>query len=223
MVPVSFVFDDGFTASCLKIADIFERWGLAATFAVLVNPEGFKVEVPKGDFGLWNELQDRGHLIHPHGWDHTDLTQIPLAEAKEKVNACLDGFSQRLNGFDTRKSIYHLTYNRSTPEVNDYLLSRVAAIRTNSVESALGDGLHTQAEWNSRIFRCGGFGPDSCDTDLHRVLSRAEEEQPVFVYYMMHGLDGEGWGPVSSGALESALGKIQQSPVLTYQINPLIS
>jgi len=31
MVKVSFVFDDGFTDSCLSIADIYEERGLNAT------------------------------------------------------------------------------------------------------------------------------------------------------------------------------------------------
>lgn len=214
MTLISLVFDDGFRASCLRTAKIFEARGLRATFAVLVNHEGFMADFPKGDFELWNELQDRGHIIHPHGYDHTDLTKIPFEDARGKIDACLDYFTAHLKGFDPKKSVYHLTYNRSSPEVDTYLLTKVRAIRTTGPTGKAGSGMNGIAELEKRMYNCSWHGPEHGDESLMATIKRAEVEQPRLMMYMLHGLDEEGWGPIHADALENALDYIIASPVL---------
>lgn len=213
---VSFVFDDGFTKSCLTVAELFEERGLRATFAVLVNHEGFMVDYPKGDFTLWNELQDRGHEIHPHGWDHSDLSALPLNEATQKIDNCLRYFSKNLTGFDAAQSVYHLTYNRSTPELDAYLLDRVKAIRTTGPAGVPTDGMTTSEALHKGIFGSTWHGPDYCDAHLADSLKTAETSEHPHFCYMLHGLDGEGWGPIHRNALAGILDSIQASERLTY-------
>lgn len=213
---VALVFDDGFTQSCLKIAELFEKRGLCATCAVLVDHENFMPAFPKGDFTLWNALQARGHIIHPHGWDHTDLTAIPYEKAVSMIDACLDYFSKHLENFDPASAIYHATYNRMTPELCGYLLTKVKAVRSTGPLGTVGTGMNHEPELDSRVFTCSWHGPDPCDEHLLSALAEAERVQPRLFFYMLHGLDDEGWGPIRSHALERAVDFIQASPALDY-------
>src|SRR2546429_4658103 len=66
--------------------------------AVLAEPASFNAAA--GDFVLWNELQSRGHIIHPHGQTHVKLSDIPPQQAIDSVRQCLDALdrkSTRLN------------------------------------------------------------------------------------------------------------------------------
>ena len=49
-IKVALDFDDGFIASTLKTADLFETLGLRAVFCVLADPTGFAPHIPVGDF-----------------------------------------------------------------------------------------------------------------------------------------------------------------------------
>jgi peptidoglycan/xylan/chitin deacetylase (PgdA/CDA1 family) len=127
---VALVFDDGFANSSRRTADIFENFGLRAVFAVLAKgfdaPQRFAV----GDFELWNDLQSRGHFIQPHGYTHARLPDLPHEQAVEQMRLCLEGFCEKLSGFEPSKTVYHFTYNQSTPGLVPWLLARVAAVRT---------------------------------------------------------------------------------------------
>jgi len=103
-------FDDGFRHSSLKTAELYEKHGLRAEFNVLAAPTGSGI----GDFGLWNELQARGHVIQPHGYNHTDKSKLPLAEAQDLIRRCLDVFGERLAGFRPSQAIFNFPYNAST-------------------------------------------------------------------------------------------------------------
>lgn len=216
MTKVSLIFDDGFAKSAIKTSEIFEQRGLAANFAVLVDSSNIYPDTPKGDFDLWNKLQESGHTIHPHGYDHTDLTQIPFEEAKLKIDTCLEYFSNHLIGFNPLKTTYHLTYNKSTPQVDQYLLSKVKAIRTTGLEGHVGSGMNNEKEINTRRFNCSWHGPDYCDDHLLKTLKNAEVLRPNFLMYMLHGIDDEGWGPIHANSLEKALDYINASPILKY-------
>lgn len=91
---VSLSFDDGFEGSNLKIAEIYESFGISACFNVLALEEadGEKVfddyhNFPKGNFALWNELQARGHEIMPHGLIQHNLAKMPFADARKSITA----------------------------------------------------------------------------------------------------------------------------------------
>src|SRR4051812_42979992 len=91
---IGIIFDDGFAKSTLTTAKLFEQYKLPAYFAVLAEPKDFSPNIVKGDFGLWNELQSRGHVVYPHGFTHTKLSEIPHQQAVDELKRCLDTFSE---------------------------------------------------------------------------------------------------------------------------------
>src|SRR5262245_1463610 len=134
---ISLSFDDGFEKSNLRIAEIYEQFGLSACFNVLAFDEvdGEKVSDPyhnwrKGDFKLWNALQRRGHEIMPHGLIHHNLANMPLADAQRSITRCLEVFEQELQGFDAHQAVYNFAYNASTAEIEAWLPNVVRALRT---------------------------------------------------------------------------------------------
>jgi peptidoglycan/xylan/chitin deacetylase (PgdA/CDA1 family) len=69
------------------------------------------------DFQLWNELKTRGHYVMPHGYLHVNNAELPLAEAKRLIEACLEMFRSKLAGFEASTASFAFPYNRSTPEL----------------------------------------------------------------------------------------------------------
>lgn len=86
---VTLSFDDGFKKSSIRTAEIYEKHKLSACINVVASahmkdfrPPDYP-DVPRGDFGLWNDLQARGHEIMPHGYKHANKRSLPFAEAKD--------------------------------------------------------------------------------------------------------------------------------------------
>jgi peptidoglycan/xylan/chitin deacetylase (PgdA/CDA1 family) len=207
---VGIVFDDGFRASSLETARIFEHAGLRAVFAVLADPTGFAPNFPVGDFPLWNELQHRGHVIHPHGLHHTNLTTLPLAQATAQIDQCLARFAENLDGFDPRRAVWHYAYNSNTPDTNAYLLNRVRAVRGQ------GDGFLDPATLASGAWHSRTFGPGDPTDDLLAHLHLCRTRRPPAFIYSLHGLDGEAWGAVPSATLRRVLDTLLTDEALEY-------
>jgi peptidoglycan/xylan/chitin deacetylase (PgdA/CDA1 family) len=99
---VSLSFDDRLEKSNLKIAEIYEKFGLAACFNVIAlghapdfePPDPYHDGFPKGNFKLWNELQARGHEIMHHGLLHHNLAEKPFAGAQKSILRCLEVFEE---------------------------------------------------------------------------------------------------------------------------------
>jgi peptidoglycan/xylan/chitin deacetylase (PgdA/CDA1 family) len=208
---VALVFDDGFLKSSLATAEIFERHNLRAAFAVLANTEGFAPNYRCGDFGLWNELQARGHIIQPHGYTHANLKEMNHADAIDQLERCLDTFGQKLQNFDPRRAVYCFAYNQGTPSLCDWLLQRVGAVRIG------GSGLLNQADVDSRLWHSRTHGPEDPTEDLTALLQQARGERASAVAYCLHGLDGEAWGAIASGSLERVLQIVTSAAELKYR------
>jgi peptidoglycan/xylan/chitin deacetylase (PgdA/CDA1 family) len=76
---VTLSFDDGFKKSSNKTAEIYEKHKLSACINVVASahmkdfrPPDYH-NVPRGDFGLWNDLKARGHEVMPHSYKHANL------------------------------------------------------------------------------------------------------------------------------------------------------
>ena len=136
MHVVTLSFDDGFERSSIRTAEIFERYGLVAELNIVAaghlgEPgEEWHRRWRKGDFGLWSELRARGHYVMPHGYRHANKAELPLDEAKRLIEACLDVFRAELDGFEASKASFAFPYNRSTAELEDWVVTRVRAFRT---------------------------------------------------------------------------------------------
>ena len=213
---ISLSFDDGFEKSNLKIANIYEKFGLSACFNVLAFEEvdGEKVDDPyhhwpKGNFKLWNELQARGHELMPHGLIHHNLAMMPLESAQRSIMRCLEIFSQELKDFQAHEAIYNFAYNASTPELEAWLPGVVKAYRTG------GDAINHLPHPGQVQLTTSGYGPENCEWHLDEQIIRLLEQPSGWLIYNTHGLDDEGWGPIRAVYLENLLEKLSSMDGVT--------
>lgn len=205
---ITLTFDDGFERSSRKTAEIFERFGLAASFNIVARghlgapSEGWHNRWPKGDFALWNQLRDRGHEVMPHGYEHANKAELPFDDAKRLIEACLELFANELDGFDARRAVFAFPYNASTPELEAWLPTVVRAFRTG------GDPIMPLPRLGQHKLTCTGFGPEPCDEHLERLVDELHARPFGWLCYNAHGLDDEGWGPLSAVTLERLLARL---------------
>lgn len=207
-------FDDGFKKSFYKIADIYEEHGLSACLNIIASghlPSFQQVGewiLPElmGDFDDWNALQERGHEIMPHSWQHLNLANQPPEEAHGLIVRCLDYFEENLDGFDASKAIFNFPFNSSTPELEEFTLTKVRALRSHG-ETALNPIPKT-----SEPFRigCRSMGPDNIDNWVKQQVSDFLESDGGWLVLNVHGLDDEGWGPISTSYLETLIARLVQ-------------
>ena len=209
---VSLSFDDGFKKSFIRIAEIYEKFSFSACFNIIasahmpgneVRDDYMKQEL-FGDFGLWNELQDRGHEVMPHGYRHAHLASLPLKEAKDLILKSLDVFSKELRGFDPQKAVFNFPYNQSSPELEQWLPSVVMAFRTT------GGMINPIPGPNTRKITTGGWGPDNAEKDVDECVTKLLAQPSGWMVYNLHGLDEEGWGPIRPYYLEKLLGRLRE-------------
>ena len=170
MHVVTLSFDDGFERSSIRTTEIFERYGLTAELHVLAaghlgEPnESWHRRWRKGDFGLWSELAARGHHLMPHGYRHANKAELPLEEAERLIEACLEVFRAELDGFDASKASFAFPYNRSSPQLEAWLATRVRAFRTG------GDPVMPLPRPGQQKVTCASFGPGRCDDHLAEAI-----------------------------------------------------
>jgi peptidoglycan/xylan/chitin deacetylase (PgdA/CDA1 family) len=203
---VTLSFDDGFEKSNRRIAEIYERFGLSACFNVIATGHLADYQEAdayhawkRGDFGLWNELQARGHEVMPHGYRHANKAQMPFAEAKDLILRCLDVFSESLEGFIPEEAVFNFPYNVSTPELEAWLPTVVRAFRVG------GDGINPLPHEGATRLTCTAFGPENCEQHLDERIAALLSRPAGWLIYNTHGLDDEGWGPIGSAYLERLL------------------
>jgi peptidoglycan/xylan/chitin deacetylase (PgdA/CDA1 family) len=209
---VSLSFDDGFKKSFLRVAALYEKFSLSGCFNIIATAHMPNNEVRDdymkqelfGDFGVWNELHDRGHEIMPHGYSHEHLPALPLEEAKGRIRKCLDIFSKELRGFDPKKTVFNFPYNQSSPQLEEWLPSVVMAFRTT------GGILNPLPSASTVKITTGGFGPGNGEQSVDRHVEKLLAQPRGWMVYNTHGLDEEGWGPISHGYLERLLGRLTE-------------
>ena len=217
---ITLSFDDGFRKSFERVAQIYERFGLSACFNIIATghlpeyspPGNYIDKSPRGDFALWNELQARGHEIMPHSLKHTNLSEIPIAEAKDLVLRCLDVFNGELEGFDAGKAVFNFPYNASTPELEAWLPTVVMAFRT------IGEAINPLPAAGTVKLTCTGYGPENCESHLDKHIDLLLSRPSGWLIYNTHGLDEEGWGPIGSVYLERLLERLVE--INTVRIVP---
>lgn len=206
----SLSFDDGFEKSFIKTAEIYEKYDLSACFNIIATahlntfqpPDDYIQRPVLGDFSLWNELQERNHEIMPHGYNHTNLTEIPLKEAKDLISKSLDYFGEHLTGFDRRKAVFNFPFNASNPAIESWLGEQVMAYRT------AGELINDWPDRENKRLTCISHGPDNIDDFLTEKVNHFLDQPGGWFIFNTHGLDGEGWGPMSSGLLDELLARL---------------
>jgi len=206
---ITLSYDDGFEKSSIKTAEIYEKYGLSACINVIATRHLENSELPDeyhawpvGDFELWNDLKKRGHEIMPHSYKHTNLTEVPLEEAKDLIMKCLDVFDKELEGFVAKESVYNFAYNASTPEIEEWLKTQVRAFRTG------GQAFNPFPHTGLQRLTCISHGPDNIDKHLEETINDFLAGPSGWFIYNTHGLDDEGWGPVSSSFLDELLDRL---------------
>jgi len=205
---VTLSFDDGFKKSSIKTAKIYEKHKLSACINVVASAHMKEFRPPdyptvvRGDFGLWNELQARGHEVMPHSYKHANLRQLPLAEAQDLILRCLDVFSKELKGFDAKKAVYNFAYNASTPELETWLPTQVRAFRTG------GGAINPLPHKGQTKLTCTSFGPGNCEQAIDRQIEKLLAQETGWLIFNTHGLDDEGWGPIRATYLDRFLGRL---------------
>ncbi len=206
---ITLSYDDGFEKSSIRTAEIYEKYGLSSCINVVASAHRKQFELPNeyhkwlvGDFTLWNDMKRRGHEIMPHSYKHTNLTEVPLEEAKAWVHKCMDVFDEELDNFVARESVFNLPYNASTPELEKWLVTQFRIIRTHG-------GVYNPLPHKDLVrLGCASFGPGNIDKHLTESIDSFLEGPPGWFVYNTHGLDDEGWGPLSSGMLDELLSKL---------------
>ena len=206
---ITLSFDDGFKKSSLLTAEIFEKYNLSACINVIATGHEKSFKIPdeyqvteKGDFVLWNELKSRGHEVMPHGYKHANKTQIPIEEAKDLVKRCLDYFLINLKGFKTEEAVFNMPYNASTPGLEAWLSGQVKAFRTG------GPGINPLPYKGQKKLTCSAFGPGNTEEYLEKEIDALLKLPSGWLIYNTHGLNGEGWGPMTSDFLNRLLGRL---------------
>ncbi len=206
---VTLSFDDGFKKSSIRTAEIFEKYKLSACINVIATAHlpGFELpneyhNLPVGDFVLWNELQARGHEIMMHGYKHAHKDAMPFEEAKSLIMRCIDVFSKELKGFNAKDSIFNFPFNASTSELEAWLPSQVKAFRTG------GPPINKLPHKGQVKLTCTSHGPDNIDAHLNGEIEKLLKLSSGWLIYNTHGLDEEGWGPMTSDFLDRLLGRL---------------
>ena len=216
---ITLSFDDGFEKSSIKTAEIFEKYGLSACINVIATAHLNNFTLPNeyhawkvGDFQLWNELQKRGHEIMPHSYDHQNLAEMPFEKAKESILKCIDVFNEELDGFNAKESVYNFAYNASTPPIEEWLGTQVKAFRTG------GPVVNPLPFKGQKKLTCISHGPENIDKHLGEAIDNFLKTPSGWFIYNTHGLDDEGWGPVSSVFLDELLDRLTK--ISTVDILP---
>lgn len=209
MRQVSFCFDDGFRASADKIREIFGRRNLAASFCVLAAPElaedPFIRPAPIADWSYWREAMAAGHEVAPHGYAHEHFGQLTFAAARERVQRTLDAFHTELPGFDAQESLFHLAYLAAPDEIVRWIGERTLGAR----RALGGGGLNDLSRWTrGASVDCITFRPPDADALLRERVTRFLDTEDGWLVLVLHGLDGEGWGTVSSETIGRLLDEL---------------
>ncbi|HEX6890169.1 MAG TPA: polysaccharide deacetylase family protein [Chryseolinea sp.] len=206
---ITLSFDDGFKKSSIRTAEIFEKYKLSACINVIATAHlpGFELPneyhaLPVGDFVLWNELQDRGHEIMMHGYKHAHKNEMSFEKGKDLILKCIEVFSRELKGFKPKESIFNFPFNASTPELEEWLPSQVKAFRTG------GSPVNPLPHKNQVKLTCTSHGPENINEHLNSEIEKLLALPSGWLIYNTHGLDEEGWGPVSSDFLDRLLARL---------------
>jgi peptidoglycan/xylan/chitin deacetylase (PgdA/CDA1 family) len=190
----SYTFDDGY-ASSAKIAAIFENRGLRATFFIVPGT------IEESAWSFWKDLHARGHEIGNHSMTHTvDMGDASTSDAvlDAEINQSQKLLEQRIGA---RPLSFAFPWHSYTQKALQLAESRHFAVRKvnngeNNYEFAFFDDAHA----------------GSLDEQLAVVndqLLRVVNSGGWFVAGG-HGVDGDGWSPVSSRFLQDHLAYANQ-------------
>jgi peptidoglycan/xylan/chitin deacetylase (PgdA/CDA1 family) len=206
-------FDDGFRDSCSRIAGIYEEFNQKASFNPIggVGSPGYTVpdewhNAPYGDWAQWKELAARGHEFNPHSWSHRNHAAMAPAEAQAEVERALAVFEKELPGFRRADAVYMFPYNRGGPEVEAFVSGQCRAFRVG------GEPFNPLPD--PALKRLGSVTSNSgvCDAEVSYWIGEWLEREPSWLLFAAHGLNQEGWGPMTPDGLRRILDRVLKRP-----------
>lgn len=181
----SYTFDDG-TASSFNIASIFEKFDFRASFNIV---PGF-VEAHPLSWALWRGLVEKGHDIGNHSMDHIKLTDMALSD--DELDTQING-AQRL--IEEKIGVRPLVFVFPFDAYNDR--SARVAYTNHFVTRAPGFS-------SDHSYQIVGF-VSSLSIDKANANLRDSVNVGGWFVAAGHGIDGNGFSPVTSQFLQDHL------------------
>jgi hypothetical protein len=100
--------------------------------------------------------------------------------------------------------VFNFPYNQSSPALEEWLPSIVMAFRT------AGGMINPLPGPNTTKITTGGFGPGNAEEHVDETVKQLLFRPRGWMVYNLHGLDEEGWGPITPGYLERLLGRLRE-------------
>lgn len=190
----SYTFDDGYPSSA-TIATIFENRGLRATFFIIPG------SIDDSQWSFWAGMLNKGHEIGNHSMTHNvDMGDSSVSDQtlNLEINAAQDRIAQRLG---TRPLSFAFPWHSYTQKALQFAETRHISVRKvnngeDNYEFAFFDQDHA-ASLSEQLA--------TVNSQLQNVVSNGG-----WFVAGGHGVDGDGWSPVTSRFLQDHLSYAQQ-------------
>ncbi|KRB84839.1 polysaccharide deacetylase family protein [Noviherbaspirillum sp. Root189] len=184
----SYTFDDGYATST-AIGSIFEKAGLRATFYIIPGV------IPADGWSMWQALRDKGHEIGNHSMTHPDFVNTVMSDQQldTEINGAQRLIEQKLG---IRPQTFAFPYHLYTDRALKVAQQNHVAVRKMN----LGDPGYQFAFFDT------DHGTDLAGTlvTVNRQLDEVVKAGGWFVAGG-HGIDGDGWSPVTTEFLQKHL------------------
>ncbi|HUU26669.1 MAG TPA: hypothetical protein VM123_02565 [archaeon] len=145
----------------------------------------------------------------PHGHHNAHLDRLPFEEVKKLIEDCLSIFETELKGFEAKRAVFNFPYNKTTPELEARIKTRVRAYRCH------GPMINPLPGADLVCIGTGGYGPDNAEHHLDETIEDLLSHPSGWLVYNLHGLDDEGWGPIRAEYLERLLARLTKIESVT--------
>lgn len=200
MKYITLSWDDGLQESSRKILDMFNRYNLKAEFNVVANYTLTNRNGVFPDFEFWSDVMRQGHIVQPHGYEHNNFTQMPYDQAISEIEKSIEIFSNYLYGFSMKDMIYTLPFNASNKALEEYFYTNNIRFRTH--------GSYINNLPTKNTLKLTTNGGQNAEELFDIYLSELYKVKEGWLFYNVHGLDGEGFGPMRASFVEEKLKEI---------------
>lgn len=190
----SYTFDDGYPSS-FTIAGMFEKRNLRASFYIIAG------KVASEDWAKWKALSDKGHEIGNHSMTHElDMGNPALTDAQldQEINQAQSIIGQQIG---IVPKVFAFPWHSYTAHAKSIALQHHIAIR---------DPDPNDPDYSLAFF------DNAHAPDLNAALASVDAQLADTVknggWFVAagHGIDGDGWSPVTTQFLEDHLSFAQQ-------------
>jgi peptidoglycan/xylan/chitin deacetylase (PgdA/CDA1 family) len=183
----SYTFDDN-VITAFDIADLFEARGLRASFYIVPGT------MPDDRWPRYKDLNARGHEIGNHSMTHTIDLGLPDTTPAQMTTEIVDAQRLMTDKLGFTPLVFAFPWHSSTPDARALALKTHIAIRTSTDE----------LPFTMAFFDQDHGGLDAALTTANQQLAATVAARGWFVA-AGHGIDGQGWSPVTRQFLNDHL------------------